>query len=503
MKRSRSLVAFVAALVLAGCQSAQSTQPPSASTPSGAAATTTPQPTPVAIVSPAPTASAARPSAAVLGPGRWIDAGSSTVTFYGPRAVELADGRVLVVGDAYRGDEWVPASELWDPATGRWTATQPLNAIRHQFALVALRDGRALVAGGENAARTSYSSAYIFDPATGAWSKTGLMATARSAPSAALLPDGRVLVAAGFYRANSSSGLDPDVALATYHDTGAEPGPRLADVDVPPSGYALASAEIFDPATGSWSPAANLRYARTGAAATVLGDGRVLLVGSIDYNVNRLDEAAYGTAEVYDPGADRFVLAGTLPDLDRAAIEKLGKPGANPVPHEDPDLRFSPGHLVATPGSDAVLIADWSEWKHVGIVSRSFRYDGAAARWSEIGETFIRVAEPGVVELYHEGVLNRSEAAVAALPDGRVLIAGGSGPVQRVNDYLDTLTTAEVAAYDARASAWTTLSRLPEPRSGAVAVALRDGSVVVFGGSHRTADGSDDYTSAVRFVPGD
>jgi N-acetylneuraminic acid mutarotase len=503
VRRFGALIAIMAGLALAGCQAAQPSIGPSRSTePSASPAASGPTSTPSAFAS-ASAPSTSPSSAASLGPGRWTDAGTLTAGYVRMQGVTLADGRVLVVGTAYRADVEVPVADLWDPATGRWSATQALPAYRDQFALVALRDGRALVAGGANANGTSFSSAYVFDPAPGSWAKVGLLATARSGPSAGLLPDGRVLVAGGFYRNNGSSSVGPDVVLAAYDTTSADAGPRLADVDVPPSGYALATAEIFDPASGSWSSAGPLRYARTGAPATVLSDGRILVVGSADYNVNRLDGRAFTTAEVYDPAADQFTLTRGLPELDRAALERGGAKGANPIPPEDPQPG-SAGSLVAVPGGDAVLIGVAGWWKHVGDVSRSFRYDTTARRWSEIGQTFISVGEPGPIPLYHEGVPNHATAAVAGLPAGRVLVAGGSGPFQRLKEGgYDTPMTAEVVAYDAAANAWPTLSPLPEAREGSEALSLSDGSVLVFGGIRRTPDEVTGIMTAVRFLPGD
>jgi hypothetical protein len=87
---------------------------------------------------------------------------------------------------------------------------------------------------------------------------------------------------------------------------------------------------------------------------------------------------------------------------------------------------------------------------------------------------------------------------------GRVLVAGGNGPFQRMNEGgYDTPMTAEVVAYDAVANAWPTLAPLPEARQDGQALSLSDGSVLVFGGVHRTADEVTGLMTAVRFLPGD
>jgi hypothetical protein len=310
-----------------------------------------------------------------------------------------------------------------------------------------------------------------------------------------------VLVAGGYYRNNGSGRLDERAVLAAYRPPSPTDGPRLDDVDVPPSGFALATAEIFDPASGTWSDAGTMRYARTGAPATALSDGRIMLVGAADHNVNRLDSRAYTTAEIYDPATDRFTPAGELPGLDRAALQKLGDPKANRIPEETPRPR-SPGHLVATADGGAVLIGVAGWWKHVGDVSQSFRFD-ADGRWSEIGSTFVTAGEPEPVLFYIKGVLDRSTAAAVALPDGRVLVVGGEGPVQRADGGgYGTPTSAAVEAYDPRANAWTKLAALPEVRSGGQALAVADGSVLVFGGWRWSTSGERiDLMTSARFLP--
>jgi hypothetical protein len=90
------------------------------------------------------------------------------------------------------------------------------------------------------------------------------MAAARSEHGAVRLPDGRVLVAAGF-------------ATSTILD----------------------SSEVYDPSSGSWSPAGSLSTARDVPSMTLLGDGTVLVAGGRDPNGNVLN-----STEVYHPGTN-------------------------------------------------------------------------------------------------------------------------------------------------------------------------------------------------------
>ena len=426
----------------------------------------------------------------------------------GPEAVLLGDGSVLVVGGEARGSEEEPeagpSAERWDPAIGTWQTTQSLNNPRTLFAAVPLADGRALVTGGLNDSEQSYSSTYVYDPRPGyeTWSKVGLLDTARTAPAAALLPDGRVLIAGGYYHTGVIEGAAaaPDAILASYHraapGTGGSLRSPLDDIDMPPVGYALATAELYDPGTGSWSATGPMTFARVGASAVNLADGRVLVVGSSPFDVTKVDGRAYDTAEIYDPKTGRFSLAGSLPDIDRSAVEQLGVP----LPEGDPAPAAN-GTLVALPDGGAVLIGHGAWWKHQGDIVRSFRFDAGTGGWVEIGqpcawaddwETDTLARTPGVCHL---------GALVAALDDGRVLVAGGRGAYQT-----SAPNSATAELYDPATDSWSALPPMPEPRAVGAAVVLADGSVLLVGGYDERPSPDSGYervvlAPAIRFVP--
>ncbi len=272
--------AILAAVLAAGCQGAgPASSVPSASDASPSAVV----PSPSAALSSSSPGTSATP---IPAGGKWIEAGEMQVARTAPHLVLLGDGRVLAVGDdapeleggafCYASDDTVTA-ELWDPATGRWTATASLATPRALEVAVPLPDGRALVTGGATGPKKgadpwviggyqSYSSTWIFDPATESWTKSGLLDTARAAAAGATLPDGRVLVAGGFFadyiRWSDWSGLRDDRynectppeggAGAAGVTAGWRPDGLLLDVALPhPPATLLASAELFDPASGT------------------------------------------------------------------------------------------------------------------------------------------------------------------------------------------------------------------------------------------------------------
>src|SRR5213076_2153914 len=135
-----------------------------------------------------------------------------------------------------------------DPASGTWSATGSLASARagqpsgHTATL--LPNGKVLVAGGGdiNGIR---ASAELYDPASGTWSATGSLATARSGHTATLLPNGKVLVAGGYVSVGDPYG---EFFTITF----------------------FASAELFDPASGTWRATGSLATARDYHTATLL-----------------------------------------------------------------------------------------------------------------------------------------------------------------------------------------------------------------------------------------
>ena len=365
-RRMRSLTALMTVLALvAGCEAAPATSAPSAvgsPTPSTGVPTQAipAQPTP----RPSPSPSAPPTPAPSPGVAHWESVGEMPDLWEDPHAVVLGDGRVLVIkGGAHA------ITGLWDPTTDAWWPTEGLNKPRGGFLLLPLADGRAIVIGGRNDTDQSYSSAYVYDARTESWSKTGLLGTARTIPSGALLPDGRVLVAGGYYAVEPDFGQDmaPGIVLAAF-DPRSSPGnrsseSRLADVDPPTSGRAMATAELFDPATGTWSDTGSLTYARAGAHAVTLADGRVLVVRSNSWDQGvESDAGASETAEIYDPATGRFSLVRPLPDIDTLGLEKLGVRVAPGYRHGD---SCGGGTLVALEDGGALLIGHVDDWKHV------------------------------------------------------------------------------------------------------------------------------------------
>jgi Kelch motif protein/galactose oxidase-like protein len=195
--------------------------------------------------------------------GTWSSAGSMSTARLGQTATLLPNGKVLVAGGV-NSSGILASAELYDPAAGTagtWSPTGSMTTVRSFQTATLLANGKVLVEGG-----TGTGSAELYDPATGTWSSTGSMSTARYGQTATLLQNGKVLVAGG------SSGTS--------------------------GGPSFASAELYDPATGTWSSAGSMTAGRQKHTATLLSNGKVLVVGGRDSNGTDL-----ATAELYDPAS--------------------------------------------------------------------------------------------------------------------------------------------------------------------------------------------------------
>jgi hypothetical protein len=246
--------------------------------------------------------------------GAFIATGNMTTPRFSHMATALADGKVLIAGglNVANGTQLALGSaEVYDPATGVFTVTGSMNSPRTFAASVLLANGNVLVLGGQDRqnAAVTYSSAELYDPATGVFTATGSMLRRRFSPQAALLQDGRVLVIGGasgsFADWTSAEIYDPSTGSFKVTNSMLEQGgiPTLlldGKVLVAPQGTISGGsggmrAELYDPALGAFTTTGSLLSIQSGVAVAILQNGLVLFAGGADPN------AAITTAELFDP----------------------------------------------------------------------------------------------------------------------------------------------------------------------------------------------------------
>ncbi|MEP7273540.1 MAG: kelch repeat-containing protein, partial [Acidobacteriota bacterium] len=252
--------------------------------------------------------------------GQWTATGSPSTPRGNHVAVRLANGKVLIASGS--GDPFnnvLTSAELFDPDTGTWSPAGNLNIARSSPRATLLANGRVLVIAGSGS-----PTAEVYDPTTNVWTLTGNMSSLRLIFTATLLLDGRVLVAGG----NSTSSTlrtaelyDPNtnewtltfqlITARQVHSATLLPnGKVLVSGGAPTSSDVpfLTQAELYDPATGQWSATGSMTSARVLHTLSVLPNGKVLAASGTPANaVSRLT-----SAEVYDPDTGNWTPTAAL-----------------------------------------------------------------------------------------------------------------------------------------------------------------------------------------------
>ena len=322
-------------------------------------------------------------------------------------------------------------------------------------------------------------------------SVAGDIITPRAHPSATLLPNGKVLIACGYgtvgaqFSGPLSSAELYDPATRTWSSTGnlstthggeeftttlLQNGKVLV-VGGSPGFGAFNSAELYDPATGTWSSTGNLIRGRLYHAATLLANGEVLVVGGENGGL-------LTSAELYNPAtgtwrstgrlnfARSYHTATLLPNGKVLVVEGYGA-GTTAELYDPATGSWSPtGNLntsyychTATllPNGKVLVVGSFS----FGMNKTTELYDPATGMWTVTGPlNFGRI--------YHTATL---------LSNGKVLVLGGSDkPSSSVHN------TAEL--YDPATGIWTPAPNLNTPRSWHTATLLPNGKVLIAGGGN-------------------
>lgn len=413
-------------------------------------------------------------------------------------ATELPDGKILIAGGSDNVGNSLTTAELYDPVTNHWSAVGNTLTARHYPSATLLPNGKVLLSGGYtrvgNNNHTVLSSAELYDPSTQSWSAAGNLNVPRFGGSAILLPEGKVLVAGGANNTDgylSSSELFDPVAN-TWSTTGQMAFPRAStNATLLPNGQVLieggenngylTSAELYDPSTHSWSSTGSMSTARHQHTATLLASGKVVIVGGSDNTPQSLS-----TVELYEPSTTGMwsaagnmaqaakrststllpdgmvMIAGGSGGIDSLATVELYNPASNGwvttaplgIPRESHTATLLPNGKVLVAGGITVTYANGTT--QARALASAELYDPANHTWSTAGTMSVA----------------HSNHTATLLPNGKVLIAGGSGNV---------VSSAEV--YDPIANSWSAAGDMGATRSRHTATSLPSGKVLVAGGA--------------------
>jgi hypothetical protein len=321
---------------------------------------------------------------------------------------------------------------------GSWSTGASMTALRVAHVATVAGAGRVLV--------VSEGTAEVYDPTANVWTPAGgSLLTNHSSFSLTRLPSGQVLVAGG-------SATGTDFPWQT-------------------------SAQLFDPATGTWSFTGSMTNYRSGHSATLLSSGKVLVVGG--YNGYR---SATGSVELYDPATGTWSTAAST---------------------------YGTGAHVATLLDSGKVLVTGGHAPPMGALHETRVYDPATDTWTFAG--YMSVA--------------RSSHFAVRLGSGKVLVLGGgngssvdvftpstqqwsAGPALPLTGYLrgaSLLSTGEVlvlndsgqgALYDPVKNVWRTATPMQPARSNFATVQLPTGQVMAIGG----ANGSTTVATTERYT---
>jgi hypothetical protein len=318
--------------------------------------------------------------------------------------VPLPSGDLLAPGGVIPVSIFTNRADIFSLAGRTFSETAAMmNSHRQQSHAVKLGSGQILIAGEQYDGGAKISE--LFTEATHAWSLTvNHPSLDRFSGAMTLLPSGKVLY---------SGGYDGGAGGPTYN-----------------------SAELFDPATSTWSPTGSMVALRVGHSQTLLttgpNAGKVLVVGG----GQRIGLTVEARCELYDPATGTFALTGPL-----ATARSLHTA-----------TRLPDGRVLVTGGHSAG--ADTANRDSAEI------YDPLAGTWSFAAPMAFR----------------RGRHTATLLPNGDVLVVGGA----QVGSGTTVNASAEI--YHPATNSWRTVPSMAQARVGQAAALLPSGEVLVAGG---------------------
>lgn len=290
-----------------------------------------------------------------------------------------------------------------------WTQRADMPTPRSAFSTCVV-NGKVFVIGGaiEKFGDISISIVEMYDPKTDTWEQKADMPTARVRPSAAVV-DGKIYAIGGSEMKKFRVG--------------------------PGWGYTvklLATVEMYDPATDTWTKKADMPAPRSGSSCVV--DGKVYLIGGANKKQHRLENV-----EVYDPSTDTWARAKSMNHARSGAaisvvdgkIYVMGGVGWPQIPNH-------PGPFLSSVEVFNPKTNQWREKKEMPAPKSNH---------------------------------------TASVIDGKIYVIGGGFRGKGLYTYLSTIET-----YDPKTDRWTQEPDMPIAKSGHDAIVI-NGAIYVFGGN--------------------
>jgi len=382
---------------------------------------------------------------------------------FGPRRGALLIGALLLIGESL---SMVASGAVAAATVSSWSTTGSLSSARFGATATVLKNGEVLIAGGATGSRgapSASNAAGLYDPTKGTVAATGALGAARFDASAARLDNGKVLVVGGLTGSGAGASASHaaelyDPATGTFsaaHDlaigvfgAGAVTLPTgdvlVVGGDTGTFGAPVSSAvtEQYDPATNAWTELGALATARAFASTTLLANGDVLVAGG------RGGSGALGSAERFATDTSTWSSAGSMPGTTTNASAALLANGS-------------------------VLVAGGENSASTPLPS-SFEYAPTSNSWSTVGSLTVP----------------RRDASAVTLPNGEVLVAGGVGISG------SALSSSEV--FDPTSNKWSATATMPFAAAQGVMAPVAGGDILFAGGF--AANGAASSAAATYFA---
>lgn len=343
----------------------------------------------------------------------------------------LPDGEVLAGG--YDGfvarvggsPVSLASAELFDPATRTWRAAAPMHVARYGQTALLLGDGDVLVVGGREGPAAEARTVEIYDPASNTWTAMAAAPDLQFVDTATLLPTDDVLITGLFGPEEYGAKVGAiELHLATDTWTSVARPPAAAERERTAIGLpggdvlvmggvsfeqvgppehpvedlqtAYSTAEVFDPATETWTPVTPMAAARIAPTATLLPSGQVLITGGLTEISPAGADAALASTEAFDPATRAWTPRAPMA-FDRGA------------------------HSASLLPDGRVLVAGGGPCGNGGCFGFGAAAPGCCA--ADTAEIYDPAADAWTAT---EPVLTLAEHAASVLPDGSVLVSGGN-----------------------------------------------------------------------------